>query len=69
MAARPVQVGGEGFLQQRLGKRGDGRHGVHDFVGQHADEFVPRFHLVVVQFLVDVAEGDNAHFLILQIGG
>ena len=55
-----------GSAEQGLAQAGDGRHGVHDLVGEHADELVPRLLLAVVQFAANVVDGNDAHLVVVQ---
>ena len=53
---------------QRVAERDDGRHGIHDLVGEHPDELHPAVDLLVVELALDVAEGDDAHASLLEYG-
>ena len=55
--------------QQRMAYGCYGRQRVHDLMGEYARKLVPRFDLLVVEFVVYVADGDDAEvaFAELQI--
>ena len=54
--------------KQSLAQRSNRRDGIHDFMGQHTNQFNPRIHLLIAQLVAHVAQGDDAHVLVFQHG-
>ena len=54
--------------KQSLAQRSNRRDGIHDFMGQHTNQFDPRIHLLIAQLVAHVAQGDDAHVLVFQHG-
>lgn len=52
--------------EERVAERRDGRDGVHDFVREDAGQAYPRVDFLLVQFAVDVVDGENADVLLLK---
>ena len=55
-----------GLPGERLAQRQDGGEGVHDFVGQHPGERLPRFQLLFFQYVVYVFDREEYPWVVVQ---